>query len=296
MVEKTKMDQSQVKQPGNRSLIIMAVLVIVISILLYFLYKFLFVSKQNGELTTIVPMQIPATTSPDTSKTKFPSPYEGGDYSVSFWMYISSFNVNRNKRKHILEIAGNSFSTLLVGLGAYKNTLMVRTHSKDPGNPMEGFQANAPAPPAPAPAATTPPNAADMARGDGSLTQKDVTAIFSSHPTDDGIINSTVMCDAPDVDLQRWVHVTIVLSGRTIDVYIDGKLERSCITKSYYKVDPTGTTLRLLDHGGFDGYLAGVNVTNSALNPGQIYRIYSNGPTGASKNVVQSVMSIFTGK
>ena len=289
------MDQSQVKQPGNRSLIIMAVIIIIVSIVLYYLYKFLFRSKQNGELTTIIPSQIPATTSPDISKTKFPAPYEGGDYSVSFWMYISSFNVNRNKRKHIFEICGNSFSTLLVGLGAYKNTLMVRTHSKDPGNPMEGFQA-APASAPPAPAETTPPNAADMARGDGSLTQKDVTAIFASHPTDDGIINSTVMCDAPDVDLQRWVHVTVVLSGRTIDVYIDGKLQRSCVTKSYYKVDPTGVRLRLLDNGGFDGYLAGVHVTNSALNPGQIYRMYSNGPTGASKNILQTVTSFFTGK
>ena len=270
----------------------MLLVVLFIGVIIYVLYRFLFSGKYTKSPIMVVPSQVAANTSPAIDQSTLPVPYEGGDYSISFWMYISSFNVNRNKRKHILELGGKSFSTLLVGLGAYKNTLMVRTHSKDPGNTTEGFQT---APPNASTTMTAPPTAADMSRGDSTLSSADVDAIFASHPADDTLIETPVVCDVPDVDLQRWVHVTVVLSGRMIDVYIDGKLARSCITKSYYKVDPTGVTLKVVDRGGFDGYVSNVSAANLTLNPGQIYDIYSKGPSGASPTLLSSLFGFLKG-
>jgi hypothetical protein len=95
--------------------------------------------------------------------------------------------------------------------------------------------------------------------------------------------------------MQRWVNVTVVLSGRTIDVYMDGKLARSCLTPSYYKVDPTGVKLKITERGGFDGYINGVSMYNYPLSPADIYHIYQAGPTGTSNGVGTLMASLFTG-
>jgi len=78
--------------------------------------------------------------------------------------------------------------------------------------------------------------------------------------------------------MQRWTFITVALSGRTIDVYLDGKLARSCVTKSYYKVDPTGVKAKLLEYGGFDGRISKVVVYNNGISSNDIYRVYKKGP------------------
>ena len=288
------MDQTQVAPPKRMSTFVMLLILVAVGVAIYAVYNFVFSGNYNtaGTLVPLISGQVNATTTPTIESSKVPIPYEGGDYSVSFWMYISSFNVNRNMRKHVFQIGGKSFQTLLIGLGAYKNTLLVRTHSKDPGDTTEGFQTTAPKGTNPM---TTPPTAMDMTRGDGTLTSTDLDSIFASHPADDSLLESPVVCDAPEVDLQRWVHVAVVLSGRMIDVYIDGKLERSCLTKSYYKVDPTGVTVTALGRGGFDGYLSNLSVGNYALNPGEIYGAYSNGPSGKGPSVLSSLFGFLKG-
>jgi hypothetical protein len=112
---------------------------------------------------------------------------------------------------------------------------------------------------------------------------------------DDSLLNPTQMCDIPVIDMQRWVNITVVLSGRTIDVYMDGKLARSCISPSYYKVDPTGVKLKIAERGGFDGYINGVSMFNYPISPADVYRIYQAGPTGKSAGVSTMVSSLLTG-
>ena len=97
------------------------------------------------------------------------------------------------------------------------------------------------------------------------------------------------------IDMQRWVNITVALSGNMIDVYMDGKLARSCVTPSYYKVDPTGLKMKITERGGFDGYLNTVTTFNSPLSPSDIYRIYQAGPTGTSAGVGTLMSSLFTG-
>jgi len=211
-----------------------------------------------------------------TSLPSLPSIYEGGEYAISMWVYINSYNVNRNRRKHIFEISGTSFSTLLIGLGAFKNTLIVRTHSKD-------FDAAAAASTAPASTASTAttiqtPGSEEATRVDGSLTPADLTNLFQPLALDDTILDMNPMCDLPEIDMQRWTFITVSISGRTIDVYLDGKLARSCVSKSYYKVDPAGVKAKMLDHGGFDGHISKVYAYNSGISPSDIYTMYQAGP------------------
>lgn len=85
-------------------------------------------------------------------------------------------------------------------------------------------------------------------------------------------------CDAPQYDLQRWTHVTVVLSGKITDVYMNGKMTRSCISKSYFKVD-TNTQISVLNYKTFNGKLSDLHTYTVALNPAQIYDMYSKGPS-----------------
>jgi hypothetical protein len=103
------------------------------------------------------------------------------------------------------------------------------------------------------------------------------------------------ICDLPEIDLQRWTMITVVLSGRTIDVYLDGKLARSCTSSSYYKVDPTGVVMNLVDRGGFDGYIGNTMAGAYSMNPDEIYRAYLSGPQGSSMDIFSWISSIFTG-
>jgi hypothetical protein len=300
---------------------------------IYFLYRFLY-TPMNSTGVVITGGQKAANSIID----KFPAvptPYEGGEYSVNTWIYVSSYNTNLNTRKHLFELRGTYFSTLLIGLGAFKNTLFVRTHT----NSTEGFQnkpssvmSNALAKLLPAqlqsalrvegfqasgsgsgsrgsgsgPAMFNRQSNADEIRRQldagvynsdesagskspgttdtpypkiiGNLSADSVAAMFEPLAMDDVLLDAPPICDLTEVDLQRWTMVSVVLSGRTIDVYIDGKLSRSCVAKSYYKVDPTGVKPIMTDHGGFDGYTGTTTVANYAMNPDEIYRAYLSGP------------------
>jgi len=257
---------------------------------LYFLYKYLY-GTTGTNVMTISSGQNRADISPVNPMPMIPTPYEGGEYSFNTWLYISSFNKNRNTRKHIFEIQGKYFSTLLVGLGAYNNTLIVRTQTSDPA--VQGFQ-NAGYTPdiSSVPTNTTPPTAADTVNV-GNLSTDTVNEMFQPLAMNDSLVTTPVMCDLPEIDLQRWTMVTVVLAGRTIDVYIDGKLARSCVTPSFFKVDPTGVKGVMSARGGFDGYTGITSVANYAMNPDEIYRAYNAGPTGSSMDIGAWFKSIF---
>jgi hypothetical protein len=329
---------------GSTFAIINIIFVIVGCILIYYLYRFLNTSAFSSS-TVILPSQQAGNVPPSTVP-KFPKPYEGGDYSVNTWIYVSSFN-NINTRKHILELKGEHFSTLLIALGAFKNSLVVRTQYLDPGEesvPEDTEPTPAPTPPStggtrsgtggtrsgtrsgtsafqnytpytssiihrikstlfgpeegfqnkPAVEAFQTPNTADTP---GNLSQSSLTAMFNPMASDDSLVTGVpIQCDIPEIDLQRWTMITVVLSGRTIDVFIDGKLSRSCVTDSYFRVDPTkDTVMNITDRGGFDGYIGNTVVGNYSMSPDEIYKTYLSGPNGAGLDVFSWVASIFKG-
>lgn len=185
--------------------------------------------------------------------------YEGGEYSVNMWVYIGGWNYKQGTRKHIFELGGANFATLLVALGSYTNSLSVRVDTVD--------------------ASGTPLDMTGM-----GLTNADKDAFFKPLTPDTSLDNEPA-CDISKIDMQRWIQVTVVLNGKTCDVYLDGKLERSCVLPSYYKVDPTGQSVKMMDKGGFDGYISSVSTYNYSLNPATIYNMYMAGPSGPASNI-----------
>jgi hypothetical protein len=270
---------------------LVVILFVVLSMLaIYYLYRYLYTSANTSATVLIGSEQ--AAISPPSTPPKGPLPSEGGDFSVNTWVYINSYNKNRNTRKHIFEIQGQYFSTLLIALGSFKNTLTVRTQTNDVlqgvANGARGGSRNTDSS---TPESTSTPNTETV----GSLLKEDVKKLFAPLAMDDDLLTTPLTCDIQQIDLQRWTMITVVLSGRTIDVYMDGKLTRSCISSSYYKVDPTGAAFNITDRGGFDGYIGNTSVGAYSMSPDEIYRMYMSGPSGPSSDIWAWIASIFKG-
>lgn len=303
------MDQEYARPASGAGFGLVNVIFVILGLFaIYYLYRFLY-STANSTATVLVRGQQAANLPPATIPVA-PVPYEGGEYSVNTWIYVSSFNTNRNARKHIFEIKGQYFSTLLVTLGAFKNTLTVRTYNNDieqgfqSGGSGSGSKSGSGSGSGSKPSDTSDTSDTDMDdtwsptdTGDytsGSLSASDVNALFKPMAMDDSIA-APLPCDLPEIDLQRWTMITVVLSGRTTDVYMDGKLARSCVGSSYYKVDPTGVKMTIADRGGFDGYIGNTSVANYSMNPSEIYNAYLSGPQGSSMDILSWIVSIFNG-
>jgi hypothetical protein len=68
-----------------------------------------------------------------------------------------------------------------------------------------------------------------------------------------------------------------VLWNRTTDIYLNGKLARSCILPNVPKV-PWSASLDVCKNGGFNGRLASLRYFNRSLNANEVYKLYSKGP------------------
>lgn len=266
--------------PGG-GLVGKVVFVLLALVVLYYLYQFLFgpTGLEGKQVTNAIQ---PA--NPDkpyvTFADKLPALYEGGEYSLNFWIYINDYSVNRGQNKHVISLGGTSFLTLAVFLGPYRNSLQVRVHTKTGGTGGATPMASA----SPSPAAT-----------EDDLSTSNLTNLFGNLQQEGSLLYSPKPCDIPSIDLQKWVQVTVCLNNKTADVYLDGKLARSCVLPSFYKVDKSNLALHVADYKGFGGFVSNVSAYNYALNPEQVWRLYMSGP-GPQYGFMDYVKSLFDPK
>ena len=231
---------------------------------LYFLYQYLFGPKQNNAyplITSIQSARTPADKPLIFSTGQLAPLYEGGEFTVSTWIYITDWHHRANKNKSILRIGGKTdqsssaatnFDTIRIYLGAVTPTLHVRLDSKNR-------------------------NVSSTDTGD-SLDTSTYTMTYDNIQTGSGLLDSTHKCDIREIPMQRWVNIAVAVNGKTVDVYIDGKLSRSCVLPNPFKVDSSGYTGVALEKEGFGGQIANMIMYDTALNPEVIYKNYMAGP------------------
>ena len=240
---------------------------------LYYLYQYLFGPKASNSFSLIsgsrkahIDPSKPITITED----KLPQLYEGGEFTVSTWIYIHNWSYRAGFNKSILSIGGPNFDTIRVYLGGNKPSLHVRLQTREKGSV---------------------PNGSAQMPGD-SLDKSTQNATFGILQTNSGLLDGSPLCDLPDVDIQRWVNITVAVNSKTVDVYMDGKLARSCVLPSFYKVDAGGTSANLLAYGGFGGEIATTMMWDTALNPEAVYRNYMDGPMPIT-NIFKWLASFF---
>jgi len=105
----------------------------------------------------------------------------------------------------------------------------------------------------------------------------------SSGSTDDVFI-----CEVPNIPIQKWVAVAITGDSKTLDVYLDGNLVKSCMLTGVPK--PALGDIVLNDQGGFAGWMCSFNMYSKLLVPTDTQSFAS---TGAPCNIDDASSSSF---
>lgn len=310
------MNASNTGSPDSVKRIIGIILIILVLIALYYLYKYLFTSNAL-EMKVVNDRFISAKTNAQSfavnaSYPSIPLIYTGGEFTTSTWIYIADWqNVNGGKPKHIFTLGkdigglpdGSSTTsttnadgttttctksgfqdvtassvneqTLTVFLDAYNNELHTAVSLVDSG-------------------------AGSI--GSGRIMKADMVTTIGTGSTASTAFNGDGLkskpgskCSVKDVELQKWVLFTFCMNNKVLDIYMDGKLSRSCVLPTMYSVgaDPTKPlSLKMAGFGGFGGFIGRTIMTNYAMNPEQVWKLYMSGP-GPEPSIWNSFRSLF---
>jgi hypothetical protein len=87
-------------------------------------------------------------------------------------------------------------------------------------------------------------------------------------------------CDIENIPIAKWFHLTVVVIGRYIDVYINGRLKKRCQFKGVPKQNFGDVYINQWQ--GFDGFLSNVRYFNYALPFFRIEQLVKEGPSKES--------------
>jgi hypothetical protein len=95
-------------------------------------------------------------------------------------------------------------------------------------------------------------------------------------------------CDIQNIPLMSWVHIVYVLNNRTVDIYMNGKLERSCALRGIPTItnDPVYVTSGS-PQPGYYGKIGKTQYFTKALLPNDVANLYQQGPLGTTQYQVQ---------
>jgi hypothetical protein len=96
-------------------------------------------------------------------------------------------------------------------------------------------------------------------------------------------------CSINNVPLQKWFNVVLALNNRALDLYLDGKLVRTCMLSGVLS-QTYDEKITLTPGGGFDGHISNLVYYSRAINPRNAYAIYRDGP-GSGYGILSSMFN-----
>lgn len=222
--------------------IIIAVVLIVL-IIMFFVYFFsdpyTLLNLQNGQNTSTINA---------SSLAKNGSNIPSNNFAYSIWFYINDFNYRYGSPKVIFGRMGAPSGS---GIGSIDN--------------VSGLD------PCPAVVLGAVQNNIDVYLGCyPGLNQK---------PTNTGGKSIVHKCSVANVPVQKWVNLVISVYGRSMDIYIDGKLVRTCLLPGIANVN-NNSNVYVTPAGGFNGWTSKFQYYPNSLNPQEVYNIYTRGYGG----------------
>jgi hypothetical protein len=268
------------------------VVLILVLVGLYYLYKFLYGSQASVATVTILgaPTSMSSVvadisgssvSSGYVAKTKMTGIVDGGAYTVNMWAYVNS-TATATKLLHLLDISNGrdvaavaSDSTLLfIGLDPKNGALIVRQSTSDNSYKIDNQLVSS-----------------GLANSyiPGTNFKYSIGSLLDNYQTDKagaGNYSKDDKCDILNgIEYQRWVQITVVANGRTLDVYLDGKLARSCVYNANFALNSTkGTATAYVGAnttGDLKGYFSNITYSNYAFTPANVWTSYQAGPGGA---------------
>jgi len=185
----------------------------------------------------------------------------GGEYSLQTWIYINDWDHRSGSPKHVFTISSDGrpgsgrpeHATMIGIIYPNENKMMIRVHQETEGSgAQEGVDM------------TIYSNLNDLFRNKTPMVSSSM-----DYP----------VCDITDLDLQRWLCLAIIVNGRVIDVYLDGKLARSCVCPGIPTIESGTNSLTMCKTGAtFGGLVSTTRFYGYALSPARVYDLYQEGP------------------
>jgi hypothetical protein len=174
----------------------------------------------------------------------------GSEYGVQYWMFIRDWDYKFGQEKQVLKRMASSGSTAA--------SPYITLHPTD-----NSLQVRV------------------------SIFPTDSTA-GASVPSTTSSTGDSFTCTVENVPLQSWFSVTATVFQRNLDIYINGRLVKSCVLPGVPR--PISGDLILGDAGGFSGDICNVHVYPNMLGPNEAKAFFDAGtscgePTPAKASV-----------
>ena len=216
----------------------------------------------TGGTGNLLPSALDATTSTVVKAKDAPLSAESqGAYGMQWWMFVRDWNYGYGKDKEVVvrtDPTNTAVANPRITLHPTDNTLKVSV-SLFPST------------------------------SDGSTKTQPAPAGHS------GSTDDVYVCEVPNIPLQDWFSVSVTVFERNLDVYIDGKLVKSCFLPGVPK--PAAGDIILAGNGGFSGNMCNFYHYPRMITPGDALTFYGGGtscksitePSTASKATGYSV-------
>lgn len=98
--------------------------------------------------------------------------------------------------------------------------------------------------------------------------------------------NNSTTCDISNIQLQKWINITISVYGNTVDMYLDGKLVRTCVLAAAGNLVASdmlfvGGATDGTSKGDLQGYISNVVFKPDWFTPEEAWDIYGAGYSGS---------------
>jgi hypothetical protein len=240
------------------AIIILTFIIVVLG--LYYLIKWYYSSSSLSGL-------IPATTTTTITSDKLSNLGSGANstnYTYSIWFYVNDWNYRYGETKVLYGRMGagggegdvpgvpGTLPCPLVYLGPNQNDLTI--------------------------AMSVYGNSVDPASGD-----------HMSSTNSNAIIHN---CSVSNIPIQKWVNLLVSTYGRSMDVYLDGKLVKTCLLPGISLIN-NDSNLYITPSGGFSGYTSKFQFFPHSTEPQTAWDIYQRGfSSGSNYNNYELKVSV----
>jgi len=228
------------------------IFVIIIIVLLYLVIRF-FMKSSNTLTSTIMAGTTQQQVSASTIASKSNNGANSSNFTYSIWFYIDDWNYMYNMPKVLFgRMGGQSSSSSTGSIPGVSGT--------DPC-PLVTFGAIN--------------NNLSVALTCAATNATVVENVSGASP------NTVVhTCTVNNVPIQVWTNLLISVYGKTMDIYLDGKLVNTCLLPGIALVN-TNADLYITPNGGFSGWTSKLQYYPNATDPQTAWNIYKQGYGGS---------------
>jgi len=256
-------------------------IVIIVFILLVLLYVVINAFSKTSKLTSMADGK----TAQPISADKLKNVNNSSNFTYSMWLFVDDWNYKYGEEKIVLDrgstpnvVLGNKPNTLKVYMKYYNTAAAAAAAGGTTGGPSPGGTMNAATTAACASCAAGYTCACNdcnngIPDGSGNLAGAAAAAADEARANANSAINT---CLIENIPIQKWFNVIVSLYGLTMDVYLDGKLVRTCIMPGVPRIN-NSKAITVTPNGGFSGWTANFKYWSDASNPQQAYNIYKDG-------------------